>query len=92
MEDESLDIESHIRDDLLGRTRQAWLLRNKLLSFLREIRFNDGEFVTSILVSNIKYNYPRFQNKKFFYCFYDQLDYGLAKYFTKSKTTKSNIN
>ena len=88
----SSDTRNHARDGLSGCTLQSELLENELSSSLREVRFNDQEFATSILISNIKYNHPRFQNDNLFYPFYDQLNYRLAKYFAESKITKSNID
>ena len=90
--DKSLDIRSHIRDVLSGRISQAELLENELSSFLREVKFSDQKFAASILVSNIKYNHPKFQNNNSFYQFFDQFDYRLAKYFAEFKTTQSNID
>ena len=45
-----------------------------------------------IYLSNIKYNHLRIQNNNFFYSFHDQLNYGLAKYFAQSETTKINVD
>ncbi len=59
---------------------------------MREVRFSNQEFAAGTPVSNIKYNYPGFQNNNLFYPFHEQLDYGLAKYFAESETTKSNID
>ena len=92
LESKSLDTRSRVRDDLSGRTPQARLLGNELLSSLREVRFSDQKFTVGILVSNIKYNHPGFQNNNPFYLFHNQLAYRLAKYFTESETTKSNID
>ena len=69
--DESLDTGSRIRDSLLGYTSQTGLLRSESLSFMRKIRFSDQEFAAGIPISNIKYNYPRFQNDILFYPFHD---------------------
>ena len=91
-EDKSLDTENQARDSLSGYTLQAELLGSKLLSSLREVRFNDQEFVTNTSVSNIKYNLPRFENNNSFYPFHDQLNYRLAKYFAESETSKSNVD
>ena len=88
----SLDTGSCTRDGLSGCTYQAGLLRSELSSFLREFRFCDQEFAAGTPISNIKYNYPRFPNNNPFIFFHDQLNYRLAKYFTESKTTKSNVN
>ncbi len=74
------------------RTPQAGLLRSESSSLLREVRFSDQEFASGTPVSNIKYNHFEFQNDNPFYPFYDQLNYGLAKYFAEFKTTKSNID
>ncbi len=75
-----------------GRTLQAGLLRSESSSSLREVMFSDQEFATGTLVFNIKYNHSGFQNDNPFYPFHDQLDYGLAKYFAESETTKSNVD
>ncbi len=89
---ESSDTGSHARDGLSGRTPQTGLLGSESSSSLREVKFNDQEFAAGTLVSNIKYNHPRFQNDNLFHSFHDQLNYGLAKYFAESETTKNNIN
>lgn len=68
------------------------LLKSKLLLFLKEVIFNKPEFCLDILVSNIKYTHPELQNDYLFYPFHHLLDYPLAHYFAKAKTTKSNIN
>ena len=81
---ESLDIESRTKDSLIGHTSKAGLLRSKLSSSMREVRFNNQEFTTSIPISNIKYNYLRFQNKNLFYLFNDQFNYEQVKYFAES--------
>ncbi len=77
---------------LPGRTPQAGLLGSELSSSLREVRFSDQEFAAGTPVFNIKYNHLGFQNDNPFYPFHDQLDYGLAKYFAESETTKSNVD
>ena len=92
MEGKSLVTKSCAKDGLSRRTPQAGLFESKLSSFLREIRFSDQEFAAGTPVSNIKYNHPGFQNNNPFYTFHDCLNYGLAKYFAKSETIKSNIN
>ena len=92
MKGKNLDTRSCIRDSLLTHIPQAELFKSELLSFLRKIRFNDQQFATGTPLSNIKYNHFGFQNNNLFYFFYDQLDYGLAKYFVRSETMKSNIN
>ena len=68
------------------------LLGSELLSFLKKIRFNEQEFVTSILISNIKYNYLGLQNNNPFYFFYNQLDNTITYYFTEFKNIKDNID
>lgn len=88
----SLDIENRAKDILLGYIFQNRLFESELLSFLKEVQFIDQEFVISILVSNIKYNYPKSQNDNLFYLFHDQLNYALANYFAKFKTIKRNID
>ncbi len=89
---ESLNTGSRTKDDLSRRTPQAGLFGSKSSSSLRENRFSDQEFATGISISNLKYNHPEFQTNNPLYPFHDQLDYGLAKYFTESETTKSNVN
>ncbi len=89
---ESSDTRSHARDGLSGRTPQAGLLGSESSSSLREVRFSDQEFAAGIPVSNIKYNHLGFQNNNLFHSFHDQLDYGLAKYFAESETTKNNVD
>ncbi len=89
---ESSDTRSRARDGLSGRTHQAGLLGSESSSSLREVRFSDQEFAVGTPISNIKYNHPGFQNDNRFYPFHDQLDYGLAKYFAESETTKSNVD
>lgn len=86
------NIKSYIRDSLLKHIFQDGLLRNKLLSSPKKVRFNIQEFSINILISNIKYLSPRSQNNNLFYLFYNQLNYILAYYFAKSKITKNNIN
>ena len=71
----SLDIESHAKDGLAGRTPQAGLFGSESSSSLREVRFSDEEFAADILIFNIKYNHPRFQNDNTFFPFYNQLNY-----------------
>ncbi len=88
---QSSDNES-LRDMLPRHTPQAGLLRSESSSFLREVKFCDQEFAAGTPVSNIKYDHPGFQNNNLFYPFHDQLDYGLAKYFAESETTKSNVD
>ena len=88
----SLNIKSYIKNGLSRHTSQVGLLRSKLSSSLREIRFSNQEFTVNTPISNIKYNPPEFQNNNPFYPFYNQLDYELAKYFAKSKTTKNKVN
>ena len=56
------------------------------------VRFSDQEFAVETPVSHNKYNHSGFQNNNLFYLFHDQLNYGLAKYFAESETTKSNVN
>ncbi len=51
----SSDTGSHARDGLLRRTLQARLLRNESSLSLREFRFSNQKFATSIPISNIKY-------------------------------------
>ncbi len=89
---ESSDTRSRVRDGLSGRTPQAGLLESESSSSLREVRFSVHKFAAGTPVSNIKYNYRGFQNDNLFHPFHDQLDYGLAKYFAESETTKSNID
>lgn len=55
----SLDTRSHTKDILLGHTSEDALLESDLLSFQREVRFNNQEFTINTIISNIKYNYLR---------------------------------
>ncbi len=89
---ESSDTRNRARDGLSGHTPQVGLLGSESSSSLREVRFNDQEFAAGTPVSNIKYNYPGFQNNNLFHLFHDQLDYGQAKYFAESETIKSNVD
>lgn len=66
----SLDTESHARD-MSGQILQDRLLKSKLSSSLREIRFSDWEFATDTLISKIQFNPLRFQINNAFYLFYD---------------------
>ena len=86
------DIESHVKDGLLGRTPQDGLLANKLSASLKEVRFSKQEFLTSKPVSDIKYPHFASQNNNPFYPLNDQLDYALATYFAESETMKDNID
>lgn len=88
----SSDTRSHARDDLSRCTPQNRFLANELLSSLRKIKFNEQEFSIGKFVSDIKYHYLDSQNNNSFYSFNDQLDYALANYFAKSKTTKGNVD
>ena len=81
-----------IRDILPRHTPQDGLFVIELLSSLREIRFSKKEVLTSILISDIKYDHLRLQNHDPFYMFNHQLDYILAHFFLESKTMKSNID
>lgn len=54
--------------------------------------FSEFKSIANILVLDTLYKYLRSQNNKLFYLFNDQLDYILAYYFTKSETTKRNID
>ncbi len=89
---ESSDTGSRTKDDLSRCTTKAGLLGSESSSSLKEVRFSDEEFVTGTPISNIKYNHLGFQNDNSFYLFDNQLDYGLAKYFVESKTTKSDVD
>ena len=77
---------------LFGRTPQDGLLGIELSSSLREVRFSEREFSTSISVSAIKYDHPGSQNNNLSYPFNDQLDYALVYYFAESETIKDNVN
>ena len=77
---------------LPGRTPQDGHFGSELLTFLREVRFSEQEFLASTLVFNIKYNYLGSQNHNLFYPFNDQIDYALTYYFVESETTKSNVD
>ncbi len=89
---ERSDIGSCARDSLSKHTPQARLRGSELSSSLIKVGFSDQKFVVGKPVPNIKYNYPKFQNDNPFYPFHNQLDYGLAKYFAESETTKSNVD
>ena len=71
LEGKSSDTRSHARDGLLGHTSHAVLLGNELSLSLKEVRFSDQEFAAGTPISNIKYNYPGFQNNNHIYAFYD---------------------
>lgn len=47
------------------------LLASKSLLVLREKWFNSHKFLVDILISDIKYKYPRLKHKNSFYLFYD---------------------
>lgn len=81
-----------VRNILLRRISQDWFLANKLSSFLREVKFSEQEFFTSIPISNIKYDYLRSKNNDFFYLINDELNYILAQYFVESEIIKSNVD
>lgn len=68
------------------------LLASEFLSALREKWFNSHEFPAGTFISDKKYKHPESKHKNIFYPFNNQLDYALAHYFTKSKTTKGNVN
>ncbi len=68
------------------------LFASESLSALREEWFSSHEFFAGIFISDKKYKYLRFKYKNYFYPFNNQLDYGLAHYFTNSETTKGNMN
>ena len=88
----SLDNGSRAKNSLLGSTLQVRLHRSKSSSSLKEVTLGDQKLAVSIHVSNIKYNYPEFQNNALFYLFYNLLDYILTKYFAESKTTKNKVD
>ena len=67
----SLDTGSRAIDMLSGLTPQVGLSRSELSSSLREIKFGNQEFAAGAFISNIKYNYPGFQNDNLFSPFYD---------------------
>ncbi len=68
------------------------LFASESLLALREEWFSNHEFLTGIPITDKKYKHPGSKHKNSFYSFNDQLDYGLAHDFAKSKTTKSNMN
>lgn len=68
------------------------LYKNMLASFQRNVRLSEKTFVISTFLSNMRYDYPKLHNTKFFYNFYNQLNYVLVHYFAESKTIKSNVN
>ena len=82
----SSNIGSRTKNGLSEHTPQDVLFGSELSLFLREFRFGNQEFAAGTFVSNIKYNHSRFHNNNSFYLFYDQLNYGLAKYFAESKS------
>lgn len=55
--DENLNIGNCVKNMLSKRTLQNGLLKNRLSSFLKELKFSNQKFSTSISISNIKYNY-----------------------------------
>ncbi len=59
---------------------------------LMEKWFSSHEFLAGIPKSDKIYKHPGSKYKNSFYPFNDQLNYGLAHYFVKSKTTKGNVN
>ena len=58
------------KDGLSGHTPQSRLFKSESSSFLRKVRFSNQEFATSTLISNMKYNHPKFQNNNPFYLFH----------------------
>ena len=90
--DKSSDIKGCTRDGLSESTPQEGLLTSKLSVFLREVRFNEQEFLAGKPVLDIKYFHLGSQNTNLFHPFNDQLDYILAIYFVESETTKDNID
>lgn len=88
----SVNAESQAKNMMSEYTPQNRLLRSELLLSFREVRFTVKEYAIGILVSNIKYYYPRLQNNEPFYPFYDQLNYVLDHYFVEFKITKDNID
>lgn len=88
----SSDIRNHARNSLSEPTLQNRLLRSESLSLLKEVRFNEPKFLTSIPVSNIKYHHPKSQNNNLFCLFQDQLDNALVYYSVESKTSKGNTD
>ena len=84
-----------VRDAIaLPTKRTPWhgLFASKSLSLLREKWFTRKKFSASTPVSDIKYKHLGLKYQNNFYLFNNQLEYGLAHYFAKSKTTKSNLN
>ena len=88
----SLNTESCTRNILAKHTSQAELFGNELYLSVKNGKIIDYEFTPGTLISNIKYNYFRFQIYNTFYLFYNQLSYKLAQYFTKSKIINNNID
>lgn len=54
--------------------------------------FTKNKFLAGTTISDIKYNHLELEYKNSFYSFKDPLNYALAHYFAKSKTTKGNVN
>lgn len=65
------DIKNCARNTLSGRISQNKLLKSELLSFLREVWFNNQKFATNISIFNIKYNHLTFPINKPFYLFHN---------------------
>ncbi len=68
------------------------LFASEFLLALRKKWLSSHEFPVGISISDKKYKHPESKHKNSFYPFNDQLDYGLAHYFTESETTKGNMN
>lgn len=68
------------------------ILQIELFLIFREEIFRKSKFLTGISILDIRYKYPGTQNNNLFYPFNNQLNYGLAQYFVKSKKIKCNVN
>ena len=73
-------------------TSRKELPASKSLTALRKEWFSSYKFSAGIRISDIKYRYQGSKHNNSFYPFNDQLNYSLAHYFTKSETTKGNVN
>ncbi len=71
--------------------RKELFVIESLLTLTKEW-FSSHEFLAGTPISNKKYKHLGFIYQNGFYHFNDQLDYGLAHYFTESETTKGNVN
>ena len=82
----------NVKNILLKHTPQNRLFANELSFSLKEVWLSKQEFLASIPISNLKYNYLESQNNNTFYPLNDQLNYALAHYFAGLKITKDNVD